>query len=77
LKTAVDPEKMKIPEKCEHSQSYGRRSLPATLHTAYLKEAMKRGFPWVVGATQKRGFPWVQGATQKRGFPWVYGDSQE
>ena len=53
LKTAVDSEKMKIPEECKHSETDVRRTLPAMVHTAHLKRAMKRGFPWI----EKRGFP--------------------
>ncbi|KAL9954014.1 hypothetical protein ACROYT_G041501 [Oculina patagonica] len=58
LKTTVDTEKMKIPEHCDAQIS--RRSIPALIHSMHLKQAVKRGFPWIdLQDTQKRGFPWL------------------
>jgi len=73
MKTTVDPEKLKIPVDCD--QEITRRSIPAMVHVVHLKQAMKRGFPWIETSlkSKKRGFPSIDAIlnSQKRVFSWI------
>lgn len=73
MKTTADPEKLKIPVDCDEDVS--RRSIPAMVHVVHLKEAMKRGFPWIEVPlkSKKRGFSWIDSVrnSQKRAFSWI------
>ena len=73
MKTTADPEKLKIPVDCQ--EGFSRRSIPAMAHVVHLREAMKRGWPWIEAPlkSKKRGFPSIDAVlnSQKRGFPWI------
>ena len=73
MKTTADPEKLKIPVDCDQEIT---RSLPAMENGVHLKEAMKRGFPWIETSlkSKKRGFPSIDAIlhTHKRVFPWIH-----
>lgn len=74
MKTTADPEKLKIPVDCDN-QDFSRRSIPAMVHVVHLKDALKRGFPWIEAPlkSKKRGFPSIDSFlnSQKRAFPWI------